>query len=308
MTLERFRLPQPELRLFLALVALACPAAGMGTAPAPAEPTRQGAVLMETYGQVRERLEKSAYGRPLFLDSREMPRLVQGDAYAVITQPYARVEVAMTPAGNWCEILLLPFNTKQCLPGEKSLAVFVGRKSDAPLENTFRINFEYAVTARSRDYFEVVLKAAEGPLGTHDYTIVLEATPIDEKRTFLHFRYSYGYGLLSKAAMSAYLATTGASKVGFTIDPGSSAGKLVGGMRGVMERNTMRYYLAIDAFLGTLDAPVQARVVQRLNNWFSATERYPRQLNEDIVRAQYLAMKEKEYARLASARRASAGT
>ncbi|MND09503.1 hypothetical protein D3C83_328910 [compost metagenome] len=35
----------------------------------------------------------------------------------------------------------------------------------------------------------------------------------------------------------------------------------------------------------------------RLEDWFSATERYPRQLRE-IERPEYLAMKEREYARM----------
>ena len=100
--------------------------------------------------------------------------------------------------------------------------------------------------------------------------------------------------------MQAYLATLGASKVGFTTDAG---GGLVRGMRGVMERNTMRYALAIEAYLATLDVPREARVAKRLNDWYSAIQRYPRQLGEDdIDRGRYLAMKQQEYARLASAK------
>jgi hypothetical protein len=70
----------------------------------------------------------------------------------------------------------------------------------------------------------------------------------------------------------------------------------VGGMRGVVERNTMRYYLAIEAFLGALSAPPKARLAKSLGDWFTATENYPRQLRE-MGRAEYLEMKRKEYAR-----------
>jgi hypothetical protein len=55
----------------------------------------------------------------------------------------------------------------------------------------------------------------------------------------------------------------------------------------------MRYYLAIDAYLGSLSAPPQERVDRRFAAWFDATERYPRQLHE-IEEAEYLAMKRKE--------------
>jgi hypothetical protein len=70
-----------------------------------------------------------------------------------------------------------------------------------------------------------------------------------------------------------------------------------------MERNTMRYALAIEAYLGSVDAPPESRVAKRLNDWYASTQRYPQQLGEDdIDRARYVAIKQKEYARLASAK------
>jgi hypothetical protein len=93
--------------------------------------------------------------------------------------------------------------------------------------------------------------------------------------------------------MQAYLGTLGSDKVGFT--PKGASG-YVGGVRGVVERNTMRYYLAIDAFL---DAPRPEQLDRRLAAWFDATERYARQLHE-TERSEYLEMKRSEYARLKS--------
>jgi len=60
-----------------------------------------------------------------------------------------------------------------------------------------------------------------------------------------------------------------------------------------MERNTMRYYLAIEAFLGALAVPPPARFEKRIGDWFTATERYPQQLRE-LDRAEYLDMKRSE--------------
>ncbi len=96
--------------------------------------------------------------------------------------------------------------------------------------------------------------------------------------------------------MQGYLATLGADKVGFTATGKDSAGEpaYVGGVRGVVERNTMRYYLAIDAYM---DSPRQ--LAPRLAAWFDSTERYARQLHE-VEREDYLAMKRNEYKRLAS--------
>ena len=70
-------------------------------------------------------------------------------------------------------------------------------------------------------------------------------------------------------------------------------------MRGVVERNTMRYYLAVEAYLSALSAPPAERVEKRLAHWQNAVERYP-QLHE-LEPEQYLRMKRKEIRRQQSA-------
>jgi len=60
-----------------------------------------------------------------------------------------------------------------------------------------------------------------------------------------------------------------------------------------VERNAMRYYLAIDAYLGALSAPPAQQQDRRLQAWFDATEKYPLQLR-DPDRATYLEMKRDE--------------
>jgi hypothetical protein len=144
----------------------------------------------------------------------------------------------------------------------------------------------------------VELNADSGPMSTKDYRIVLEAVSIGGNRTFLHLTYSYGYGLAGRLAMKTYLATLGADKVGFTAtrDPSSGQPKYIGGVRGLVERNTMRYYLAIDAYLGSLASPPDKQLEERLATWFDATERYPEQLHE-VDRQDYLQMKNHEYQR-----------
>src|SRR5205085_12651202 len=110
--------------------------------------------------------------------------------------------------------------------------------------------------------------------------------------------YSYSYGVIARIAMQVYLATIGSGKGGFTVvgkEPGSQP-RYVGAMRGVTERNTMRYYLAVEAYLGALSVPKRERTEKSLRDWFDAIERYPRQLHE-MQRDDYLAMKRREYAR-----------
>ena len=100
----------------------------------------------------------------------------------------------------------------------------------------------------------------------------------------------------ARLAMKGYLATVGSDKVGFTTSGTDAQGQpdYVGGVRGVVERNTMRYYLAIDAYL---DAPGAQNRDKRAGLWFDSTERYARQLHE-LDRSEYLGMKQKEFTRL----------
>ena len=174
----------------------------------------------------------------------------------------------------------------------------IGRKLDQPAEDAFPIEFRHQVVSDGPDYLQVRLNAGTGPMGTRDYRIVIEATPLDASRSFLHMSYAYGYGFAAKVAMQGYLATAGSGKVGFSVVDRKPDGTpvLVDNVRGAIERNTMRYYLAIDAYLDSLAAPPQQQTERRLHEWFAATERYPRQLRE-LDQAQYLSIKRKEIQR-----------
>ncbi len=259
--------------------------------------------LKATYEQMLPSLQNNAFGRPVVLQSSEVGRTQKGDVFAIVDHPFAVVAKGLSEAQSWCDVLILPYNTKHChatgAGADTLLTVRIGRKADQAPEDAHPIGFKYTVEAQAADYFRVVLAAAEGPLGTSDYRIVLEATPIDSKRAFIHLGYSYGFSSLSRFAMQAYLATAGAHKVGFTVTGKDREGNpaYVGGMLGATERNTMRYFLAIDAYLASLSAPEGQRVEKRLNDWYAASQKYRRQLAE-MERPEYLAMKRRETSRL----------
>ncbi|KVE74890.1 hypothetical protein [Burkholderia vietnamiensis] len=265
------------------------------------------AALLDRYHSLGEQLKHNAFHRPLYLESSEASSSLKGDIYAVVDYPFAVVngklsDPAQGPA-NWCAVLILHLNTKYCHASAGSggpvLDVNLGRKVEQKLSDTYRVQFRYRVAASTPDYFQVDLSADSGPMGTKNYRIALEAVPVGASRTFLHLTYAYGFGTVGRMAMKTYLATIGSDKVGFTPASGASAGEpqYVGGVRGLLERNTMRYYLAIDAYLATLDKPLD----QRLARWFDATEQYPQQLHE-VDRAAYLQMKAQEVQRQQTAR------
>ena len=285
-------------RLFA--LALACLCANL--AHGGDNDSNSAAALSGKYGVLQDKLSHNHFQRPLYLDSSETPDSVSGDIYALVNYPFATAGTALKEQANWCDILMLHLNTKYCrasTDGHGSvLQVNIGKKHDQPLADSYRVDFAYRVAAQTPGYLKVMLTADEGPLSTRDYRIVLEAVPVDDARTFIHFTYSYTYGFAGRVAMQAYLATIGSGKVGFTVTGKQSDGQplYIGGMRGLVERNTMRYYLAIEAFLGALSAPPQTRLEKSLRDWIVAVEGYSRQLHE-LEQNEYLEMKRKEYSR-----------
>jgi hypothetical protein len=99
--------------------------------------------------------------------------------------------------------------------------------------------------------------------------------------------------------MRIYLASSGRDKVGFSVVGKTAEGEpvYVRGVRGVVERNTMRYYLALEAYLDALDAPAAERVERRLRAFHAGLENYPRQLHE-LELGRYLDIKRADASRV----------
>ena len=258
--------------------------------------------LRAKYTELGKQLRTNQFQRALYLKSVESSHDLKGEIYAVIDYPFAAVNVALNNPAHWCDVLILHMNVKYCHAyrnqADTVLTVNLGRKYDQPLADAYRLEFNYRGVITTPDYFAVELNAENGPLSTRDYRIWIEATPVKDGRTFLHVTYAYAFGLTGRLAMQGYLATIGRDKVGFTVTGKQPNGQpaYIKGVRGVVERNTMRYYLAIDAYLAALATPPREQLEKRLQHWYIGTEQYARQLHE-VERNDYLEMKRKEYQR-----------
>lgn len=285
--------PRPVLMLLLCLAALGVVPGALG---------QDAAALRARHAELRGQLASNAFGRALVLESTQEGDTFKGEIHAVVAQPFGRVGPALQDVRHWCDILILHLNVKYCRvrgPGDSPvLDVALGRKFDQPLDEAYPLAFVWKPPVSASDYLAVQFQSDAGPLGTRDYRIALEAAPIDEQNSFVHLSYSYRYGLTARLALQGYLATLGRDKVGFSLSGRQADGApvYIGGVRGVVERNTMRYYLAIEAYLATAGLPPAEQPERRLREWFDATERYPRQLHE-LTREEYLAMKRQEMTR-----------
>ena len=275
------------------LVCLAGPAWADGEAVAS---------LRAKHAALGEQLKANPFNRPVVLESVETPNLVSGEIYAVIDHPFASVSTGLNDPDHWCDVMSLPMNTKYCRPATTPqgtvLKVNIGKKTAESLKTAPRIEFKYTAVEATAQYLDIRLDAKEGPLGTSNYRIVLQAIPLASGKTFIHLTYSYAVNFAGRMAMQTYLSTVGRGKVGFTqVGQQADGGpQFIDGVRGLVERNTMRYYLAIDSYLDAASEAPQAALEKRLQSWFSAIELYPRQLRE-LERSEYLAMKRDEYQR-----------
>ncbi|MEP6738964.1 MAG: hypothetical protein ABJA61_01210 [Caldimonas sp.] len=279
----------------------ACLGIAFGIALLSAATAQDAGTLRARHGALQDKLASNQFGRPLVLEAAQTSGDLKGDIYTVVDHSFATVEQALQSPAHWCDILILHLNVKGCKVtggANKVLSLSVGRKFDQPPEDAYQLEFAHRVVAATPDYLQVQLSAEEGPLSTKNYRIQVEAIPIDARRSVIHMSYAYGYGLAARLAMQTYLATLGRDKVGFTVTDRGADGKPVyqNGVLGLLERNTMRYYLAIDAYLGAFNLPAADQVERRIRDWYASTERYAMQLHE-MDQADYLEMKRKEIRR-----------
>jgi hypothetical protein len=257
---------------------------------APSAAAQSGAAaLRASYEKLAPSLANSPFGRPMVLNSAETAKGVKGEVYGVLDQPLAKVSSALDKPARWCEMLMLHLNNRGCRVDEakQTLTLSVVRRYDNPVEDAFNLSFQFRIASATPDFFDAKLSSGKGPFGTRNYLISLEGIPLENGKSFIHFSYAYDQSAATRAATQSYLATLGRGKVGFTVVGKQPSGdpQLVGGVLGLIERNAMRYFLAVDAYS---EAPDDFE--KRLALWYAATEKYPRQLH-DLSEAEYLKFK-----------------
>ena len=254
--------------------------------------------LASRYAAQRAQIEASALGVPVLVSSVETGEITRGELDAVLAQPFETLAAGLSVPSQWCQIVLLHLNIKACThengDGQDWLTLYNGRKVFERPDQAHPVRFAFRASDSRSGHLNVELSAPSGPMGTTDYRITLAAIPV-AKGSFVRFSYAYRSSALSRLAINGYLATAGRGKVGFTTVGTGPDGKpdYVQGRRGIVERNAVRYYLAIEAYLEGLAAPAGLRFENNLLRWYELTERFPRQLHE-LERSEYLLIKRRE--------------
>ncbi|MED5620710.1 hypothetical protein [Ideonella sp. BN130291] len=281
------------------LLVLAAHLAISAGAPMPSHAADSAPPLAARLEALRPELARSPFGRPLVLRANDSDTAPQGDVYAIIDRPIGAVSAALQTPAHWCEVLMLQTNVKRCAAGQgangSTLEVGIARRYTDPVDSAQSITFDWQVRDARPEHLSVALSAPQGPLGTHNYRLRFEAVPAGEGRSFVHLSYAYETAATARWATNVYLATSGRDKVGFTVTGRDEQGRprYGGGMQGVAERNTMRYFLAIESQVDSLALPPAERAERRWRSFHAALERYPAQLHETGLQ-EYLALKRRE--------------
>jgi hypothetical protein len=287
----------PKFLLFMVAVAILFSA---GSASAVEKPRRGEDILLDTYHRNMARLERNSFGLPLFLESFERDDKVHVDAYGIFDYTFSSVVNVLKVPANWCDIVSLHPNVKACtyreLPGAWLLTFYIGRRFYQPPEDALQVIYHYRNVDQQQRYLDIILSADAGPFGTKDHRMRFEALPLDGGRTFVHVSYAYSDSVALRLAGKVYFATLGRGKAGFTVTGTDRNGNpiYIGGPRGAIERNVVRYYFAIQSFMNTLRCAEESRLSMRAIKWYDLTIRYRKQLF-DLDKKDYLTFKTKEH-------------
>ena len=257
--------------------------------------------LQGSYRSIKENLLQSNLLRPLQITSQESAAHLSGDLFATVEYDMTLINVAASSTERWCEVMLLLSNSHGChvTPSNNNdiLEVSISSSKTADMTGATPTTFQLQVRSTTADYLDAALVAIEGPMGTRNISLRLQAIPLTATRSFVHLHYAYDTQWLGRMAMQAYLQTAGRGKVGFTPTADvSSSSPYISGARGVIERNTMRYFLGFDCALAFNAQKSLQRFSSMAQCWYGQVEQYPVQLHE-MQRTEYLNMKAAQYQR-----------
>jgi len=219
--------------------------------------------LIDKYHKIEKELEKSSLTIPFYLESSMGKNASHVDIYGTIKYPFDIVENELQLPTNWCDIVLLHSNVRACTYKKVNdtwlLTLYNVKKFQDPLKDAYPMNFEYRVIAQQPGFFAISLAARQGIFGTKDHQFGLEAISLYQDRILIHLRYSYRYSSLGYLLMKSYFSIFGGGRIGFSVIGTDSDGNpvYVGGLRGAVEGNVLRYYLTILAYMDTLKIPVE---------------------------------------------------
>jgi hypothetical protein len=249
--------------------------------PAQAASPDAGTAGLSDINAILEAIAESPFDEPIHVESEGERDEVHGRVHAILDAPLGDLKAALSSARAWCEILFLHINVKACVhhgrAGDERISLYLGRKRYQDPEVVDQLDLRFDAPPADDDGFTIRLHADRGPYGLLAFDLEVHAVPLDGDRSLLRMRYSIAYGMLGRITLGMYLALGGRDRIGFTVlrldEDGAPV--YVDGMRGLIERNTVRFFFALQAYLEEPD-----HLEARLGLWWDLADRHPEQLRE----------------------------
>ncbi|MCK5335762.1 MAG: hypothetical protein KAQ67_06355 [Gammaproteobacteria bacterium] len=248
--------------------------------------------LLKKYHAIKNNQVVLLQNNLIHIQSDVTDERLSADVYAVKSYAFDNLVKKLSRSENWCQFVTLHLNIKACVYQRQTdtfLSFYAGRKFYEPAENAFELKYLFKIKEKKDNYFKLSLSAESGPFSTSDYLIEVELVKFDND-TLIHFSLAYNSSFSSRLGARAYLATIGSDKKGFSQTINAEGKKeYIKGVEGIIERNVMRYFLALNAYLDTVNGADNMMSV-----WFDETEKYYDQLHE-LDKADYIRDKKLEF-------------
>lgn len=248
--------------------------------------------LLKKYHAIKNNQVTLLQNELIHIQSDVTEERLSADIYAVKTYAFENLVKKLSRAENWCQFVTLHLNIKACVYQKQTdtyLSFYAGRKFYEPAENAYELKYLFKIKEKKESYFKLSLSAESGPFSTSDYLIEVELVKFGDD-TLIHFSLAYNSSFTSRMGARVYLATIGSDKKGFSQALNAEGEKeYIKGVEGIIERNVMRYFLALNVYLDI--APGAGNII---SVWFDETEKYYEQLHE-LDKADYIRDKKLEY-------------
>lgn len=175
---------------------------------------------------------------------------------------------------TWCRISLLVPDVRACQINEGEKTAIILSLRSGGTEGVREIEHKFRVDKMGPQWIHVVFRADRAAMGVRDAGLSVVAR---QGATGVELELEYGLhpSIRSRLATSAYLVGEAGKRPGISYSISSDGiREYVTGVRALMERNAMRYFLAVLATLET-DDPVSA-----VDAWYEMASRYKADLPE----------------------------